>query len=452
MLTDLLVELSDFTIEKELGQGKFGKVYLVQEKSTQKLWAAKVSQKECKKVEDQKSLFQELLSYSKMKNPAIVLFHGFNLLNFKEKHHPTIIIEYMPNGSLDKLIERKERISSTTRYIILLGIAEGMKYLHSLKIAHRDLKPANVLLDENYYPHITDFGTAKLSDESFLSLCMNTYNGTPLYMAPEIINGEGYTYKIDIFSFAILAYEVITFAFPFAFLDKITVYIVQHAIVSGKRPDLSIVHDEIVRNLLSKCWSRDPKARPDFAEIVETIKSESFIKAMNADRKEIDAYLSLFGDKLPTPSEKKDEEPVSIAFLADGKFCIQKIYPSNSVGEILAELNKRLKKAFVCITLCGRIFSNQEIISRTWNIENEDDTFELYEEFPEVITIELLFDKTNKGKYKFVKCSSIYDVRYLVSILSNQDFDSICLEANSKILENDDEEIEEDTLIIAHFK
>ena len=88
-----------------------------------------------------------------MKNPAIVLFHGFNLLNFKEKHHQTIIIEYMPNGSLDKLIERKERISSTTRYIILLGIAEGMKYLHSLKIAHRDLKPANVLLDENYYPH-----------------------------------------------------------------------------------------------------------------------------------------------------------------------------------------------------------------------------------------------------------------------------------------------------------
>lgn len=281
---------------------------------------------------------------------------------------------------------------------------------------------------------------------------MNTYNGTPLYMAPEIINGEGYTYKIDIFSFAILAYEVITFAFPFAFLDKITVYIVQHAIVSGKRPDLSIVHDEIVRNLLSKCWSRDPKARPDFAEIVETIKSESFIKAMNADRKEIDAYLSLFGDKLPTPSEKKDEEPVSITFLADGKFCIQKIYPSNSVGEILAELNKRFKKAFVCITLCGRIFSNQEIISRTCNIENEDDLFELYEEFPEVITIELLFDKTNKGKYKFVKCSSIYDVRYLVSILSNQDFDSICLEANSKILENDDEEIEEDTLIIAHFK
>lgn len=118
MLTDLLVELSDFTIEKELGKGKFGKVYLVQEKSTQKLWAAKVSQKECKKVEDQKSLFQELLSYSKMKNPAIVLFHGFNLLNFKEKHHPTIIIEYIPNGSLDKLIERKEKISSTTRYII----------------------------------------------------------------------------------------------------------------------------------------------------------------------------------------------------------------------------------------------------------------------------------------------------------------------------------------------
>ena len=68
----------------------------------------------------------------------------------------------MINGSLDNAIA-KSNLTTFNKYIILYGIAEGMKYLHSIGIIHRDLKPSNILLDENFYPKICDYGTSKLS-------------------------------------------------------------------------------------------------------------------------------------------------------------------------------------------------------------------------------------------------------------------------------------------------
>lgn len=76
-----------------------------------------------------------------------------------EKKNPTIILDYMKNGSLDKyFLKPKNEQPNQKKYIILLGISLGMKYLHSLGVIHRDLKPANILLDDNLYPQICDFG------------------------------------------------------------------------------------------------------------------------------------------------------------------------------------------------------------------------------------------------------------------------------------------------------
>lgn len=328
MIQDLLIELKDFTIVDTLGSGGFGVVHLVEEKSTGKLFAAKVSQKECKTVQDQKSLFQEILSYSKIKNNAILSLYGFNLLNFKGDHYPTIILPYMPNKSLDKLIKENKAFPLSKRYIILLGIAKGMKYLHSIKIIHRDLKPGNVLLDEKYRPYISDFGTAKLSENSFSKLKMDTYTGTEIYMAPEVIKGESYTHKIDIYSFSILAYELITSTFPFPGYN--TAFLIQKAVLKGKRPDLSLIPDETIRNLLSKCWSEKPKLRPDFSEIVDIIKSDNFKKAMKADKIEVENYLCRF-----------DDEPAVYSFIfSNGKICSSKFLPSMKAEEVLKVLQK----------------------------------------------------------------------------------------------------------------
>lgn len=174
------------------------------------------------------------------------------MVDFQMKYHPTILIQYMPNGSLANLIVNNHKFPLSKKYIILLGIAEGMKYLHSIGIIHRDLKPANVMLDSNFYPYICDFGESKMSELSISSIFMLSYKGSPAYMAPEIMAGHKYTYKSDIYSFAILMYELLTNKKPYP--NYVSVFRLQHDVSNGTRPDLTFIKDQIIRNFLIKCW------------------------------------------------------------------------------------------------------------------------------------------------------------------------------------------------------
>lgn len=109
-------------------------------------------------------------------------------------------MEYMPNGSLGSLFNKirkkqtNQNFSSTKKYIIIIGIALGMKYLHYKGIIHRDLKPDNVLLDINFHPKICDFGCSKTSNDEIFDIVLNTSEGTPIYMAPEIFNDDFFDY------------------------------------------------------------------------------------------------------------------------------------------------------------------------------------------------------------------------------------------------------------------
>lgn len=94
-----------------------------------------------------------------------------------------------------------------------------MNYLHSKNIVHRDLKPENILLDNNYYPKICDFGFSKITEGKLSKAKFSTICGSRDYMAPEIMTPFGYTYKSDIYSFAIIALEVILNKQP-PFLEK----------------------------------------------------------------------------------------------------------------------------------------------------------------------------------------------------------------------------------------
>lgn len=122
----------------------------------------------------------ELKPYLKVQHPAVLPLVVFNFKSIKNKPKPTIITKYAINGSLDSIIS-KNILSSTQKYIILLGIAKGMNYLHLHGIVHRDLKPLNILLDENLYPLICDFGTAKIADLVDSNLKMSSQIGTIVF-------------------------------------------------------------------------------------------------------------------------------------------------------------------------------------------------------------------------------------------------------------------------------
>lgn len=98
-----------------------------------------------------------------LNHPSIVGFYGmsFNSFEHRDRLEPTILMEYMNNGSLDVILDKEKKSTApyewtnVKKYICLLGISHAMNYLHQKKIIHRDLKPGNVLMDDNFYPHVS---------------------------------------------------------------------------------------------------------------------------------------------------------------------------------------------------------------------------------------------------------------------------------------------------------
>jgi serine/threonine protein kinase len=115
-------------------------------------------------------------------------------------------------GSLDKVLDLEQRScapvkwDATHRSIVAFGIVAGMRYLHSHGLVHRDLKPANVLLDAKLRPFIADFGLSTVIPMDAILKFSQKTAGTPLYSAPEVINGESYSFPIDVYAWAFIYY------------------------------------------------------------------------------------------------------------------------------------------------------------------------------------------------------------------------------------------------------
>ena len=249
-----IVNLDEYRVIEQLGKGESGNVFLVEKISTKEQFAAKVSNKQCIKKQDQILFFSEIETLINTNNPAILKFIGFSLSNFHSEPFPTILTEYLSHGTLMDILDKSEHgnppqeWTGTKKYINLLGIALDMKYLHSIQTVQRDLKPQNVLLDENLYPRIIDFGFSKKLDVFDSKNLMESTKGTPLYMAPEIITGSPYSYKVDVFSYSIIAYEIITSNSPIPEGENGMFYV--YRVPNGKRPDISKLNDQIVIEFL----------------------------------------------------------------------------------------------------------------------------------------------------------------------------------------------------------
>lgn len=120
----------------------------------------------------------------------------------------------MPNHSLDKHLfpGNANILNWDTRYQIALGVAKGLAYLHESCrdcIMHCDVKPENILLDESFIPKIADFGMAKFLHRDF-SRALTTMRGTIGYLAPEWISGVAITPKVDVYSYGMLLFEIIS--------------------------------------------------------------------------------------------------------------------------------------------------------------------------------------------------------------------------------------------------
>ncbi|KAK8900331.1 hypothetical protein M9Y10_002655 [Tritrichomonas musculus] len=293
---------------KKLGQGAFGEVYVVTRESDDKQYAAKLIKiQKTFTGEDQMMFLRESLILYKLNHPAIVKFHGINFHSFNDPTslQPTILTEYLEHGSLKVILDKEKQSiadsnwNPTKKFICLIGISDALRYLHRNGILHRDLKPENILVDGNYYPRVCDFGLSKCFSQSMtksMQMSMTGKIGTPLYMAPELIEDEGhYGLGIDVYAFGVLAYEIVTGVEPFSVNGRpISLKNLLKKVTSGIRPEFTEGVPEKMKELITRCWSQAAEDRPSFDEIFEELAgaiSYDEYTEETVDEREIKDYI-----------------------------------------------------------------------------------------------------------------------------------------------------------------
>ncbi|KAF3443735.1 hypothetical protein FNV43_RR13425 [Rhamnella rubrinervis] len=199
----------NFSDEFKLGQGGFGPVYKGILNDGREIAVKRLSSHSVQGVQELKT---EVKLVAKLLHRNLVRLLGFCL----EEKEKLLVYEYLPNGSLDKILfveGKRHLLEWERRYKIIAGIARGLLYLHEesqLRVIHRDLKASNILLDENMNPKISDFGLAKLFQGSQTHGNTNRISGTFGYMAPEYVKNGNFSIKSDVYSFGVLVLEIIT--------------------------------------------------------------------------------------------------------------------------------------------------------------------------------------------------------------------------------------------------
>ncbi|MFS7971787.1 putative protein kinase TKL-Pl-4 family [Helianthus anomalus] len=191
-----------------------------------------------------------------------------------------VITEYMAGGSLRAYLHQQEPYSVPPNLVLkmALDIAWGMQYLHSQGILHRDLKSENLLLGENMCVKVADFGISCLESQCGSA---KGFTGTYRWMAPEMIKEKKHTKKIDVYSFAIVLWELLTALTPF---DDMTPEQAAFAVCQkNARPPLHDSCPMAFRQLICRCWSSKPEKRPGFDEIVSILERYAACVEENPD-------------------------------------------------------------------------------------------------------------------------------------------------------------------------
>lgn len=169
----------------------------------------------------------------------------------------------MEGGSLfDALYTTKSAIRSAH---VARQVAEGLAFLHSRRppIAHRDIKSPNVLLDHHGDAKLADFGLAKIKATSESTLQSKV--GSPVWMAPEIIDDSPYSTKADVYSYAIVLHELATRELPWKGKGQVQLF---RAVTNGQRPSLPATLPEQWRKLIEMCWANEPDKRPTMSDVI----------------------------------------------------------------------------------------------------------------------------------------------------------------------------------------
>ena len=201
------IRFQHYTIQRLLKRGGMSAVYLANDEERQQPVAIKMVHES--HAENSERFQREIQMARSLDHPHIlpVLDSG----TYGDWHY--MVMPYIAHGTLQERIERGPLTPEDTG-VLLEQIADALQYAHDRSIIHRDIKPTNVLLRDDHYAYLTDFGVAKALDEDNSMTRTGAMIGTPKYMAPELAFGPA-TSLSDIYSLGILLYQTLTGRAPF---------------------------------------------------------------------------------------------------------------------------------------------------------------------------------------------------------------------------------------------
>ncbi|BCS82726.1 putative serine/threonine-protein kinase [Cotonvirus japonicus] len=262
-----IINYNEIQIGKQIGAGSYGVVSYGVWKNVS-VAVKKIS----KQMLDEKHMLEfrlEIAVLSELQHPNIILFIGACI----QKPNICIVTEYMNCGNLKDVINNQSKFPWNRKIRVLHEAAKGIEYLHESKIIHRDIKSSNILVNKNedsmnndWDIKIADFGFARIKEEN----ATMTRCGTPCWTAPEIIRGEKYNEKVDVYSFGIVMWEVLTGKHPFVGCNFMKVTL---DILEGKRPQIPTDCPPKFKKLMKKCWNQNPNKRPNMSDIVSVLPS-----------------------------------------------------------------------------------------------------------------------------------------------------------------------------------
>ncbi|KAJ1288827.1 hypothetical protein BS78_02G117800 [Paspalum vaginatum] len=303
----------NFSEERKIGEGGFGKVYMGVLRSGNHVAVKRIDVNT--NTLDDKQFRREFNSLMQViSHPNVVRFLGFchntegeaikttgsKDFVLAQRRERLLCFEYISNGSLDKYITDELRgLDWDTRYQIIKGICEGLHYLHKEKsIIHMDLKPANILLDDDMMPKITDFGLSRRNENTCTA---SERFGTRGYFAPEYLNHGKTSFKSDIYGLGAIIKEVIK---GHKVVPDNNINVLRRWRHRWKKPPTLQQYQQLTKclEIAKRCRTQEPKDRPFIWDII-TCLSETEIRNVHIDK------ISLYSD-----DDMLGVEPLELSF------------------------------------------------------------------------------------------------------------------------------------------
>jgi serine/threonine protein kinase len=318
--------IGEFTIVDTIGFGKLSVLYKVIEPKTSKVFAVKLLSKHALSLKNAVEHFmREIDIMSCIDHPNIIHFYKHGI----HENCPYIVMDFINGINLEEFLMARGFPSMDAILKVALEIASALECIHSNGLFHRDIKLSNILISNKSQKAILlDFGIARDLEDSDSDDKFDLIQGTPIYMAPELLRGYEASVQSDIYSFGVTLYHFITATPPFVVKSSTKMSLEDF----DKRPPLirmirPEIHHELENLIIERCMAKSPFSRPQsIREVI--LKLEEIARRYESEKSSVSSSVKvLFVDDdtlaLDTFKALLKKEPYEILTARNGMEALQ---------------------------------------------------------------------------------------------------------------------------------